>query len=516
MPRPSRRSPSAVAPVRTLLLVAAVLAVFGLLAASAPDTSEAGGAAAPEWPTAAPTGSTDQWVDPLSSGHPWGDAIDGLLTFRGNPTRTFHGTGPMPTDPVRLWRYPDAPMCSESEVEQGEHSGSFNWCGTGWTGQPAVFERDGRTWVVFGAYDRAIHFVDAADGSEIIPSHLTGDIIKGSVTVDPDAYPLVYSGSRDDHMHIVAFDGDEPRELWTFDANSVDGLWNDDWDASALVIDDHLIQGGENSLWFVWKLNRGYDVDGLVTVDPELVFSAPGWDDELLEDLGDEEVSIENSVAISGDTVYFANSGGLVQGWDIGGLRDGEEPERVFRFWTGDDVDASIVIDDEGMLYVASEHERFNERAAEVGQIVKLDPGRPDDPVVWTLHDPDGKGVWATPAIHRDILIVPTDGGRVMGIDRASGEVRWEMFLRGPTWQSPVVVDDVLVQGDCRGGVLRGFDVSDTRVAPDQIWSVELGGCIESTPAVWNGQIFVGTRGGFVHAVGARGGEPLVRPPGGN
>lgn len=512
MPR-SAPSPVVVS-IRTAVLVVAVVAVLGVLAATASPTNDA--PAAPDWPTAEPSGATDQWVDPTSTGHPWSDAVPGVLTFRGSPTRTFHGTGPMPDDPVRLWSYPDAPMCSESEVEQGDDSGVFEWCGTGWTGQPAVFEREERTWVVFGAYDRHLHFLDAADGTQIIPSHETGDIIKGSVTVDPDGYPLVYSGSRDDHMHIVAFDGEAPRELWTYDANSDDGLWNDDWDASPLVIDDHLIQGGENSFWYVWKLNRGYASDGSVTVDPELVFMAPGWDDQLLEDLGDEQVSIESSVAISGDTLYFTNSGGLVQGWDIAGLRDGEDPERIFRFWMGDDTDASIVIDDEGMLYVASQYERSTERADEIGQIAKLDPTRPDDPLVWSVHDPDVRGVWATPAIHRDVLIVPTDGGRVLALDRETGEQRWEMFLRGPTWQSPTIVDDVLVQGDCRGGVLHGFDVRDTSRVPPQIWAVELGGCVESSPAVWDGRIYVGTRGGFVHAVGAREHDPIVVVPGGS
>lgn len=511
--QPARTWPRLVLPV-----VAGVVVVAALGALAATGAPDAPASPAPvEWPTAEPTGTSEQWVDPASAGHPWGDEVSGLLTFRGNPTRSWYGSGPVPTDPVEAWTYPDAPMCSESEVEQGDHSGTFEWCGTGWTGQPAMFERDDRTWVVFGAYDRAIHFVDADTGDDILPPFETGDIIKGSVTVDPDGYPLVYSGSRDDQMHIVAFDGDEPRELWTYDADEVDGLWNDDWDASPLVIDDHLFQVGENSWWFVWELNRGEDADGRVTVDPELVFAAPGWDDQLLEDLGDEQVSIENSIAISGDTAYFANSGGLVQGWDISGLRtDGSEPERVFRYWLGDDSDTTITIDDEGSLYVASQYERDNEREAEVGQVVKLDPNRPDDPVVWKWDDPDRRGVWATPAIQRDVLIVATDGGRVLALDRETGEERWEMFLRGPTWQSPVVVDDVLIQGDCRGGMLRGFDVSDTHVVPPQIWSVELGGCIESTPAVWDGRIVVGTRGGFVHAIEQREDEPLVVPPRGD
>jgi hypothetical protein len=281
-------------------------------------------------------------------------------------------------------------------------------------------------------------------------------------------------------------------------------LWNNDWDGSGLIIDDHLVIGGENSQWHVVKLNRSMGDNGLVSVRPELVFHAPGWDRELLEALGDTEVSIEGSVAIWGNTVYFANSGGLVQGWDISALAEGRAPRRVFRFWTGDDTDASVVIDQEGMLYVASEWERQNERAAAVGQIMKLDPRR-ESPLVWSIADrgaegDDVAGGWATPGLHRDLLIVPTNSGRILGIDRRNGALRWAKDLAGPTWASPVIVDDVLIQGDC-AGVLHGYDVSDTRRDPPELWSVAIGGCIESTPAVWGGRIYVGTRAGFLVAL---------------
>lgn len=488
------------------VVVGAVVAVAGLLAATRSTTS----VAAPSWPVDRPEDAHESWVDPASAGHPWGDTVEGVLTFRGNPTRSWYGQGPVPDDPVRLWSYPDAPMCSTSILDGQER----DWCGTGWTGQPSVFERDGRTWVVFGAYDRMLHFLDGDTGEEIIPSFEAGDLFKGSATVDPDGYPIVYAGSLDDNLYAIAFDRDEPTVLWAYNAyDDVEPVWNDDWDAAPLVIDDHLFQGGENSHWFIWELNRGYDADGLATLDPELRFSAPGFDDELMDELGHENVSIETSLAISGDTVWFANGGGLLQGWDISGLADGRDPERVFRFWTGDDTDASPVFDDEGYLYVAVEVDRPTERSSEVGQILKLDPSRPEDPVVWAVHDPERSGVWATPAIHRDVLIVPTDAGWIHGIDRDTGEVRWRFPLRGPTWQSPVIVDDVLIQGDCRGGVLRGYDVSDTRVVPPQIWSVTLGGCIESTPTVWDGRIYVGTRGGYFHAIGGRDEPRAVEVP---
>jgi hypothetical protein len=445
------------------------------------------------------------WVDPASSGQPWSREVLGQLTFRGNPTRSYYGLGPVPQEPEILWRFPDTGgMCGQSAVG-GQ---AKTWCGTGWTGQPAVWLEDDRTWVAFGAYDKQIHFLDAVDGSRIIGDFDIGDIVKGSVTRDPDGYPLLYSGSRAD-FHVIAMDrpDGEPESLWTLEADDVSPTkWNDDWDGSPLVVDDYLFQGGENSQIHIVKLNRGYAEDGTVTVAPELVFHAPGWDEELTSALSGSgsranDVSIENSVAISGDTLYFTNSGGLVQGWDISGLKEGRDPERTFRFWTGDDTDASIVIDADGHLYVAQEVERASSssRNAEVGQLVKLDPTSPDDPIVWSVADPHG--MWATPALHRGVVIAPTDSGRILGVDQETGAVLWETKLPGPTWSSPVVVDDVWVQGDCNGQ-LHGFDVSDPRVEPTELWSVQLEGCVESTPTVFQGRIFVGARGGAFYALG--------------
>ncbi|HEY3142517.1 MAG TPA: PQQ-binding-like beta-propeller repeat protein [Acidimicrobiales bacterium] len=458
---------------------------------SAADQSSAD-ATTPETPS-----STEAPAPPRPAS---GFAIPGLLTFRGSASRTYYGEGPVPHQPRVLWSYPGGGggMCAESSVG----SETKTWCGSGWTGEPAVFERDGRTWVVFGAYDRSVHFVDYNTGVDILPPFPTGDIIKGSVSIDPDGFPLVYHGSRDNKLRVLAIDGTEPRELWSLDATAVSPTkWNNDWDGTPLVIDDYMYEGGENSQFHVVKLNRSYAADGSVQVAPELVFNAPGWDDELIASLESrqQDVSIENSVAYRDGVVYFANSGGLVQGWDVSGLPQGVPATRVFRFWTGDDTDASVVIDDEGFLYVAVENDRHTARGAEVGQLLKLDPRQPDNPIVWSLADPTG--FWATPALHEDLVIAPADSGTTYAVDRQTGAVRWTVNLPGPTWQSPVVVDDVWVQGDCNG-ILHAYDVSNTTVPPPQLWQVELGGCIESTPALWHGRLFVGTRGGRFFAIG--------------
>lgn len=481
-----------------------------------PRTGEANGPAAggdspgPS-PSLSPTpvGTPSPEPGAAASPGPINTAFPGITTFRGNATRTYYGRGPVPEDPVVLWRYPaSGSLCSLSSTG-GE---TDEWCGTGWTGQPNVIVGGGgRIEVRVGAYDGHYHFLNGRTGEPVRPQLVTGDLAKGSATSDPDGYPLFYAGSRDNLFRIVALDRPQPEVLWSIDAQTSvpEPRWNNDWDGASLVIGDHLLVGGENSWFYVVKLNRGYDERGKVTVRPRIVARIPGFDDRLLADLRDNDVSIEGSVAFRDGVAYFANSGGLVQGWDISNLLvGGTRYRRVFRFWTGDDTDASVVIDEEGYLYVGSELQRLNARSAEVGQLMKLDPRNPRDPLVWSVpvteQGADGLGgVWATPAVYGGMVYEATNFGDLLGVDRATGQVRWTIHLPGPTWSSPVAVDDVLLQGDCAGD-LHAFDISRPRKPPKELWSVHLDGCIESTPSVFRGMIWVGTRGGGIYGIGDR------------
>jgi outer membrane protein assembly factor BamB len=431
-------------------------------------------------------------------GQPWGETI-GLTMFRGNPTRTFYGTGPLPGKPRVLWSYPDdGLMCGSSSVA----GVSSQWCGTGWTGQPVVWERpDGVTEVIFGAYDKAVHFLDAETGAELRPSFRVGDIIKGSVTLDPDGFPLLYFGSRDNRLRIVALDRPEPTELWGLEASAVDGIWNDDWDGNPVVIDDVMYVGGENGWFFAIRLNRTVGSDGLVAVSPEILFQSPGWNSELLAQVG-RNVSIESSVMVTGQVAYIANSGGRVLGFDISNILAGETTE-AFDFWAGDDTDATLVSDDEGHIYVAVEEERKNERSRELGQLIKLDPAA-DDPYLWGVPVPgedDVGGLWATPALGDGVLYASTHPGQLLAVDTANGEVLWEEEIGWHAWSSPVVIGDALLVATCEGE-LRSYDLSEPR-HPQANWTLQLSeSCIESTPAVWKGMIFVGARDGKFYAVG--------------
>ena len=436
--------------------------------------------------------------------------VPGITTFRGNLTRTYYGHGPVPRNPVVKWRYPaSGGMCAESADEHGVTT----WCGTGWTGQPNVIphKKSGLLELRFGAYDDNYHFLNGRTGKQIKSDLVTGDLAKGSATSDPDGYPLYYAGSRDNDFRIIAMDRSSPTVLWSMNAETTVPYrhWNNDWDGAALVVGDYLLEGGENSWFYVVKLNRGYE-NGRVTVNPNIVLTLPSWDDQLAADFPTDAFSIENSVSYRKGVVYFANSAGLVQGWNIVDvLRGGSHAWRTFRFWTGDDTDASVVVDDKGFLYVASELEKYDERSTEVGQLMKLNPYRKKNPIVWSLPvrqtgSEGSGGLWSTPALDRGMLYVSTNAGGLLGVDRKTGKLRWKIPLPGPTWASPVVVDNVLIEGDCTG-FLHAYDVSKEGVRPPELWRLKIdSACIESTPAVWRGWIWVGTRGGAMYGISER------------
>lgn len=443
------------------------------------------------------------FVSPDKVFKPYGNSREGILTFRGNPTRNFYGVGPIPEKlPSVRWVYPKTQsMCSMSYLrEKGDL-----WCGMGWTGQPAVFRDGNRTLLIFGGFDKKVHLMDALTGQDIARPFQTGDIIKGSPTVDPDGYPLVYIGSRDNYMRILSFQGDRLREVWKLNAYAVKPvLWDDDWDASPLVLKDYLMMGGENGHFHVVKLNRKYLSNGSVEVKPILQHNVWGWDQQLLSDFPKPAVSIENSIAVFGNTAFFANSAGLVQGWDLSEILQGRPPKRTFRLWVGDDVDASITIDKKGYLYVASEYELSTARSHEVGQLVKVDPRKQgDNSIIWRRHfrikKPDG--IWSSPALTENLLVVTTDSGHVIGISPDNGKELWKIIYPAqPLWSSPVIIEDRMLIARCDGKI-DAYQLAGTS-KPSLLWSLRVSaGCFEASPAVFQGKIFIGNRDGKIYGI---------------
>ena len=420
-----------------------------------------------------------------SFGRQWSAEVPGVLTFLGNPSRSFNGSGPLPADPRVVDRYDPA--------------GS----GAGPSSQTLIAEREGRTWAITAGLDGKVGFSDADTGEQLLSPLETSRPIRATPTLDPDGYPLLYVGGDDGELRVVALDrGGTPDVVWSLRASSVSpSQWGTDWSGSPLLSGDRLVVGGGNSNLHVIKLNRSMDAGGRVRVDPKLEAHIPTWDDELNVVLGDRETGVDASIAMGDSIAWVVNGGGLLTGWDLSPLDRGGQPTRVLRFWAGDAVKTSIALDETGAIYLATAGHRRNGRVDELGRVMKLDPSRPDDPLVWSSTEAglSESGVVGAPVITAGLVVVTGEQGELAGFDRATGEVLWVRQIQAPARATPVMVDDAMVLGSC-DGLLRAWDLSSE--GPEERWSVNVGGCVEAPVTAWKGRLFVPQRDGGLAVVG--------------
>ena len=145
----------------------------------------------------------------------------------------------MEVDPVQCQKSSCFPgdLCSLSTTG----GRTTNWCGIGWTGQPAVWELEMKPgW-------RSAHTPRypclRIDRYSYLEHLVTGDIVKGSLTVDPDGFLHLQRLSRwklrswpSIGLTVLSsfeYGGDEVNPM----------MWNDDWDGAPLILKDYLITG---------------------------------------------------------------------------------------------------------------------------------------------------------------------------------------------------------------------------------------------------------------------------------
>ena len=251
---------------------------------------------------------------------------------------------------------------------------------------------------------------DRRSGSS--PDFPTGDIIKGSVTVDPDGFPLVYTGSRDNYLRVIAFDRPAARPSCGSSRPTPcrPTMWNDDWDGSPLIIDDYLFEGGENSQFHIVKLNRGYGADGKCHRRPGARLQHAGLGRRAARrPSATRTVSIENSVAISATPSTSPTPAGWCRGGTSAGSRTARRRPRCSGSGPATTPTRRSSSTTRASSTSASEYERGNDRSNEVGQMMKLDPAqarrtRSCGRSTTTRSDPGG--IWATPALYDDVVIV--------------------------------------------------------------------------------------------------------------
>jgi outer membrane protein assembly factor BamB len=256
---------------------------------------------------------------------------------------------------------------------------------------------------------------------------------------------------------------------------------------------------------------------------------------------------LESSPSVIGDTLYISSGAGDVYGLSSADL------SVVWSYWTGSDIDGSPVTTADGHILQAIEKQYIPGR----GGVAKLDPRKPSgEALVWffptgnrafadwqggvigsvSVNDEYGGGtnrpaLASFIAIDGNLYVVSQDETEGAGPDfqgRPGVPVPKLVFKDavGGGISTPVMVDDYIVASayDAIVHVYKidyedpnGVSLTDRS---GRAWSVGVrevatfagGGSYESTPIVWQGRIYVGSRNGSLYCLGDTGYTPVVAP----
>ncbi len=464
----------------------------------------------------------------ISFGQP-GDysLLEGITAFRGNNYRNSASFGTRSVTQKQLQ------IVWEKTGLGSISAHNSKWPGTGWTGQPLIvhWDEDVRkimnineemkskdlVEVIYPALDGNIYFLDLETGKPTRNKIEIGYPIKGTAMVDPRGYPILYTGmginennSKDEnngkfteykYRIISLIDQTEMYSLFGRDEAAFRG-WGAN-DSSALLDKgtDTLINCGENGLVYKVKLNTKFDKSaGTLSIAPQITKY------RYRSSFTDEQ-GIENSPAIYKNYMYFNDNGGTLQCLDLNTLKP------VWAYDTGDDTDSTTVIEetDKGVfLYTANEIDKRGEGGknkyadsnirkfnALTGELI----WQKDYQCVYNYYI--NGGALGTPVVGKDdisnmvifnICFTGTNtDGTMVALDKDTGEEIWKKKLASYSWCSPVDFKSsegkTYIAYTDYAGYMHLVDPMNGKTLD----SVSLGLNVESSPAIYNDTLVVGS-----------------------
>ncbi len=472
--------------------------------------------------------------------------VKGILTFRGNNWRNASSVGT-----VELTEYRFTEIWNKKIGALTKGGGSGKWSGCGWTGQPLIVqwpqetrrimnlydwakEKDNLVEVIYPTEDGNIYFLDLETGQQTRDTLVMRVPFKGTGSVDPRGWPLLYCGSGDQYeedsqksrAYIISLING--KVLYEFGKQGTDGFARRKWYAydSAPLVDaatDTLIYPGENGIVYSMKLNTVYDPTlGSISVNPSNVvkfrYDCNNIYDEIdLADPTHKWQGYEGSAVAWNGHLYLSSNDGMFQCIDLETMRV------VWIANTEDDTNGSPVLDviseNEAYLYVGTSlHFNKDGNNTGVAPFFKIDAMTGEIKgryglTVQTVSGVSG-GIQATAVVGKqgsniaDLVVIPIaryggkDTGVLVALDKETFKVEWKMDMDGYAWSSPAVVYDsenkgYIIQADSKGRIFLidggSGSVLDT-IAPTKT-------NFEASPAVFGNMIVVGCRGQMIFGI---------------
>ncbi|HWQ96591.1 MAG TPA: hypothetical protein VN538_00660 [Clostridia bacterium] len=329
------------------------------------------------------------------------------------------------------------------------------------------------------------------------------------------------------------------------------------YDGSPMIANDTLVYGGENGIFYTVKLNAQFDAAaGTVSIDPDGLiksrYEGSGYSRD--DAAGARWFGIESSVAAFRNYAFFTDNGGRLQCVDLNTMAikyvvdvtdesdssvvvEESYDDNTIYLYTGSQTRSTGSDLPDGFGY--SYQRKINGLTGAIiwekrwicstgdasasGGIVAtpcVGKGQISNLVIYafslaaqsngavateTTETPDpaatDEGTATEAATQGEVLPqlnasgTYSIGGRIVAYDKATGNIIWSIEQTNDYWASPVLVYDAQGKGYLimcdRGGYVTMYDASSGIM----LNSIDIGSRIDSTPAVFNNLLVVGTRG---------------------
>ncbi|MBO4562408.1 MAG: PQQ-binding-like beta-propeller repeat protein, partial [Clostridia bacterium] len=456
---------------------------------------------------------------------------EGVLSFRGSCFRQdpYFGTAKVDAGKLRILWHRDT--YSVPKGEGGNYSGV--WTGSGWTGQALVVrwdretkaimnmfdwakEKDGLIEVIYATMDGNIYFYDMETGEPTRNKLVFGVPFKGSGTVDPRGWPILYVGQGDHYKesgkeskfyaislidgHVLGTFGNKPDSFALRSFHAYD---------SAPIVDaatDTLFYPGENGIFYRIKLNTSYDkAAGTLTIDPETPVKVRY--EAIRTQSGKYWLGYEASAVAWRHYVYLCDNAGFMQCVDV----DTMKTVWVQDIW--DDTNATPCFEEDpengtGYLYVGNTLDNKMDSNGK-GKVAFFKIDACSGEIIWQKEyevytDKHVTGGFQGSAVlgrgELEGLVITTYSsvgngyaGYVVAYDKQTGEEVWKYRVTGYTWCSPVAMYDAngkayIIVCNCTGDIC----VLDGK--GNELDKINVESNIEASPVAFDNYIVIGTR----------------------